>query len=76
MKIEITEKRLITAEVVHHLKIKLNKKFYFIIVTILMTQDGENPILTIKRGSSYFDCGLKLKKDEKKLIKRTIELMF
>ncbi len=75
-KIEITSKDLITTQKVYHLKIKLNDNYYFFIVTAVSINNEKEFLCAVTRGTTHYDCGLRLKTAEKKLIKKTIQLMF
>jgi len=72
---QIEEKKIVVVEKIYHFKISIEKDEYFFVVIVLEV-DNTKPLITIKRGSTYWDCQKKLKNSQKKEIKRMIELMF
>jgi hypothetical protein len=72
---QIEEKRLVGAEKIYHFKISIEKDEYFFVVQTFFI-DTKEFVMTIKRGSTYWDCQKKLKTSQKKEIKRMIERMF
>ena len=74
---QIEEKKLVGVQRVYHFKISINNELYFfIVITETSANLGDKVIITIKRGSTYWDCQKKLKASQKKEIKRMIERMF
>ena len=58
----------------HHLKIEYEGELYLFIVHTTFLKDFNTTIIdSIKRGVTYWDCGLKLKTSGKKAIKKLIE---
>jgi hypothetical protein len=72
---QIEEKKLVGVEKIYHFKISIEKDEYFFIVQNIVVQ-GVELVMTIKRGSTYWDCQKRLKTSQKKEIKRMIERMF
>lgn len=68
------------SECTYHLKLVINEEDYFYIVSTLecnFRDDIKHPIITkIKRGSTYWDCGLRIKNSDKKKVKALIEQHF
>jgi len=75
-KMQVEEKRHIMTKRIFHFKIKIDKEFYFFIVKVETSIMFSGNIITIKRGSCFWDCGKPLNKSQKKQLKRMIELMF
>ncbi|MEK6880119.1 MAG: hypothetical protein AABY22_10945 [Nanoarchaeota archaeon] len=71
MKIQIEEKKCVSVEKTFHFKIKIDSDLFFIII---QTIDGI--VVSQERGVTYWDCQKRLTKEQKKLIKITIERMF
>jgi len=71
----IEEKKCVTVEKTWHFKINLNDDMYFFIAQTIQINDKDE-VVSIKRGSTYYDCQKRLKTSEKKLITRTINSYF
>ena len=70
MKIQIEEKKCVSVEKTFHFKIKIDSDLFFIII---QTIDGI--VVSQERGVTYWDCQKRITKEQKKLIKITIERM-
>lgn len=74
-KIIISECTLVSVEKYFHLRILLNGNEYFFIAETLYLPDLDSLIIkSVKRGITYWDCQLKIKKSDKKKIKELISI--